>query len=165
MNTSQVISANRLSIVFKFLCFLAVVFFAPFIGNQFITGTIVNASLIVSFFVFGLGGAILLCFLPSAISLTLGFMSLPIMIPFIVLGNIILILSFRFLKNYWLGLIMGALFKFSFLFLITNFIIKFFVSSPILNKISIMMSWPQLVTACLGGFIAYFIIKRKKLDF
>lgn len=161
----QSIVANKISVVFQFLFFLAIVFFAPFVGNQFITGTIVNASLIISYFVLGLGGSILLCFLPSVISLALGFMSLPIMIPFIVMGNIILILSFRVFNNYWLGLFFGALLKFSFLFLIANFIIKFFVSSPVLVKIGAMMSWPQFVTACLGGIIAYFIVNKKRLDF
>lgn len=140
----------------QFGIFLCILFLAPFIGNQFLTGTIVNATLIISFFLLGFRGAALLCFLPSVISLSLGFMPMALMLPFIMAGNIILISSFFFLKNYWVALISGALLKTGLLF--------FFATILINNSVVVsMMSWPQLVTAMAGGLIAYIFIK--KLDF
>ncbi len=162
---NQTIAINKTLLVVKFLILLLIIFCAPFIGNQFITGTIVNASLIISFFTLGFGSSILLCFLPSVISFALGMMALPLMIPFIILGNIILILSFKFFNKYWLSLFSGSILKFLFLFLITNTLIKFIVSDPVFNKIAIMMSYPQLVTAILGGILAYIVLKKVKLDF
>jgi hypothetical protein len=39
-------------------------------------------------------------------------------------------------------------------------IIGLFIQKPIAEKIVIMMSWPQLITALLGGFLAYVFLKK-----
>ena len=143
----------------QFLAVLSLIVIAPLAGNQFVTGTIVNASLLVSVALFGLGGAISLCFIPSIISLFTGllpFVMAP-MIPFIIMGNVLLVLVFDLLRrrNFFLGVVPGALLKFSFLFLTSNYLIHFFVKEAVASKIAVMMSWPQLVTALLGGAVAY----------
>jgi len=157
----QAISSNSkvLLISSQFALLLALILFAPLVGNQFVTGTIVNASLLMSVVLFGLPGAIVLCFIPSIISLLTGLLPFVIapMIPFIIMGNILLVLIFDLLrkKNFFLGLVPAALLKFSFLFLTSNYLIHFFVKETVASNIAIMMSWPQLITALLGGVVAY----------
>jgi hypothetical protein len=82
------------------------------------------------------------------------------MIPFIIVGNILLVYAFNLLRkrNFFLGLFPAALLKFSFLFLVSNFIITFFIKQAVAEKIAVMMSYPQLITALLGGFITYLLI-------
>lgn len=160
----QVLSLNKkiaLSLI-QFFVLLLIVSFAPLINNQIITGTIVNASLLIAVVLLGMRGAILLCLLPSIVSLLFGLLPMVMapMVPFIILGNISLVYIFNLLrkKNFFLGLIPAALVKFSFLFLISNFLISFFIKQAVADKIAIMMSWPQLVTALMGGLAAYIII-------
>jgi hypothetical protein len=112
----EITKTNSIALT-QFITLLLIVFLAPFIGNQFITGTIVNAVLILSFFLLGYKSAILLCFLPSAISFSLGFMPLAIMLPFIMIGNVILVSAFKLIKNYWIALFSGGIVKASLLFL------------------------------------------------
>lgn len=164
----QAISLNSRTLLksSQFLLALALILFAPLIGNQFITGTIVNASLLMSVMLFGLPGAAVLCFVPSIISLFTGFLPwvMAPMVPFIIMGNILLVLIFDLLrkKNFFLGLVPAALLKFSFLFLISNYLIHFFVKQAVASNIAIMMSWPQLITALLGGVIVFLLFFKKK---
>ena len=148
----EITKTNSIALT-QFITLLLIVFLAPFIGNQFITGTIVNAVLILSFFLLGYKSAILLCFLPSAISFSLGFMPLAIMLPFIMIGNVILVSAFKLIKNYWIALFSGGIVKASLLFLTASI----FVSNPVVLS---MMSWPQLLTAISGGLLAYLIKKK-----
>ncbi len=142
---------------------LAIITFAPLLGNQYITGTIVNAALLVSVIVLGFRKTLFLCFLPSIISLASGLLSavLAPMIPFIIAGNILLVYVFNLLrkKNYWLGLVPAALLKFSLLFFMSNVLIGLFIKGQVASNIAVMMSWPQLITAVSGGIIAYFIVR------
>jgi hypothetical protein len=146
----------------QFIALLLVVCLAPMINNQIITGTIVNASLLIGVVLLGTRGAVLLCFLPSLISLMTGSLAMVMapMVPFIIIGNVSLVYIFNLLrkKNFFLGLIPAALIKFSFLFLVSNFLISFFIKQPVADKIAVMMSYPQLITALLGGVVAYFVI-------
>ena len=148
----EITKTNSIALT-QFIALLLIVFLAPFIGNQFITGTIVNAVLILSFFLLGYKSALLLCFLPSAISLSLGFMPVAIMLPFIIIGNVILVSAFKLIKNYWIALFSGSIVKASLLFLTASI----FVSNPVVLS---MMSWPQLLTAISGGLLAYLIKKK-----
>jgi len=163
----QALSSNKkialISLV-QFIVLLLAVSFAPLINNQIITGTIVNASLLIAVILLGMRGAVLLCLLPSIFSLFLGLLPIVMapMVPFIILGNIILVYIFNLLrtKNFFLGLIPAALIKFSFLFFISNFIISIFIKQAVADKIAVMMSYPQLITALLGGIIAYVLTSR-----
>jgi hypothetical protein len=150
----------------QFSFFLVLMVFAPLIGNQFITGTIVNALLLISSIVLGIQAAFLLAFLPSIFSLLAGTLPavLAPMIPFIIMGNILFVFVFNklFKGNYWLGAVSGSLLKFIMLFVASNFLIQFFIKQSVASKIAIMMSWPQFVTAILGSLIAYFVYKLIK---
>jgi hypothetical protein len=158
----QAISSNSKALlkVSQFLLILSLIVVAPLIGNQFITGITVNALLLGSVILFGFSGALSLCFIPSSISLFTGLLPwvMAPMVPFIIVGNILLVLVFELFrkKNFFLGLIPGALLKFSFLFFVSNYLINFFIQQSVASKIAVMMSWPQLITALAGGFIVYF---------
>jgi|WetSurMetagenome_2_1015567.scaffolds.fasta_scaffold127771_4 hypothetical protein len=157
----QAISLNSRALLktSQFIAILALIVFAPLIGNQFVTGTVVNASLLLSVALFGFSGAAALSFFPSMVSLFSGLLpwSMAPMVPFIIAGNILLVLVFDLLRrrNFFLGLVPGALLKFSFLFLTSNYLIHFFIKSAVASNVAAMMSWPQLVTALLGGIVVY----------
>jgi len=161
--TKTILNRDSLIKLSQFSLFLVVMVFAPLIGNQLITGSIVNAMLLISTMTLGLSSALLLSFLPSIISLFVG--TLPVvlfpMIPFIVLGNMIFVYLFSKLmeKNYWLGAVSGSLLKFALLFISSNLIIQFFIKQTVASKIAVMMSWPQLITALIGSAIAFTIYK------
>jgi len=164
--TKTILNRDSLIKLSQFSLFLAVMVFAPLIGNQFITGSIVNAMLLISTIVLGLPSALLLSFLPSIISLFVGTLPAVLfpMIPFIVLGNMVFVYIFNKLveKNYWLGAISGSLLKFALLFVSSNLIIQFFIKQTVASKIALMMSWPQLATALIGSAIAFTIYKAIK---
>jgi hypothetical protein len=79
------------------------------------------------------------------------------MIPFVIVGNAILVMAFGHLrsKNYWLGALTGALLKFAFLFATSSIVANLILNEQIANKAAVMMSWPQLVTAVAGSIIAF----------
>jgi len=108
----------------KFVVLLGIALLAPLVQNQFITGSIVNATLFASVFILGLRGALAISFFPSIISLGLGLLPAVMapMVPFIILGNLILIGIFALLKNknYWLASISASVLKFAWLFIIAR---------------------------------------------
>ena len=147
----------------RFVLLLSIAIIAPLIRQQAITGTIVNAALFISAVFLGRRGAVLIALVPSIFSLSVGLLPavLAPMIPFIMTGNIILILVFDSLrkKNYWLGIISGSLFKFIFLASISSAVIDLLLKKEIAPQVAIMMSWPQLLTALSGGVIAYLFLR------
>jgi len=151
-----------------FAVFLAISILAPFLKQQFITGPIVNAVLFISTAVLGIGAGILIGLLPGMISAFTGLLPLPLlpMIPYIIMGNAVLVLIFGVLrkKSFWLGVISASFLKFIFLFFSSSFIINFFIKDSLPQKIAAMMAWPQLITALIGSIIAYFLLKLIKKE-
>jgi hypothetical protein len=94
-------------------------------------------------------------------------------VPFIMIGNMILILCVDWcynnfedkVKGYWFGVIAGATLKFLFLFLSVNIISGLLIKQELAIKVAQMMSWPQFYTAVIGGIIAWGVWKKfnKKL--
>lgn len=137
---------------------------APLIfKQQFITGTIVNASLIVGVYLLGSRKGLLIGLIPSSFALATGLLppTLAPMIPFIIAGNAILVLTFAYFSkfNFWAGVIIGSVLKFAFLYGMSTVIIGLLVNNQIVSTVSQMLSWPQLVTAICGGIVAFGIIK------
>lgn len=157
----QTKTINKINSLFlaKFFILAGILFFAPLLKNQMITGTIVNLIFFLGVIMLGRNATLSLCVFPSIISLFSGL--LPVVmapfLPFIIIGNMILVLVFDFLKkNQYLAVIFSSLLKFLFLFLSSSFMIKFFSVNP---KIAIMFSYPQFFTALAGGFLAILILK------
>jgi hypothetical protein len=150
--------------VVTFIMLLAIASAAPLIGHQqFITGPIVNATLLAATVLLGVRGGLLIGLIPSSIALSAGLLPpvLAPMIPFIIVGNAILVVTFGYLrdKNYWLALVSGSILKFAFLFGTSSVVINLLLNKNVASNVAMMMSWPQLVTALAGGVIAYGILR------
>ncbi len=173
------ITFTKINIIYliKFLILVTLATFAPLLGfhSQWITGPIVNMALILSAYLLGIRGALLIGILPSTIALSTGLLPavLAPMVPFIILGNSILILiidlflnksgeDVGFYKKYFLALAIAAAFKFLFLFFTSSLVINLLLKQALADKVARMMSWPQFFTAIIGGILAFGILKVLK---
>jgi hypothetical protein len=157
---------------FEMAIYSAVCFFLPFMiaHPQFVVGTIVNAMLITA--ALNIRGYRLLpvILLPSIGVLTAGviFGSFTVfllyLIPFIWIGNAIIVYTFKIMKlhlkkNYLLTLLTGAALKSAFLFLSAFLLFKLAIIPIIfLTTMGIL----QLTTALSGGIAAYALHYAKK---
>lgn len=150
----------------QFALLTGAVTIAPLFHQQSITGPIVNAALFVSVFLLGTQNAILVGLIPSLIALSVGLLPavLAPMIPFIMVANTILIVTFGYLykKNFWLGVVLASLLKFIFLFATSSIVIDLLLKKEVATAVSTMMSWPQLITALAGGAVAFLFLKSIK---
>ena len=88
-------------------------------------------------------------------------------IPFIIVGNILFVLSFVILNKRgkygkYLGIIIGAFIKYIFLSISASKLIPLFklnMPAKIANKLVIAMGIPQLITALIGGAFALILIE------
>lgn len=155
----------KLSVLFSFLIF----FIPSFVHQQFLTGPIINALLILSFLYLGKSQAFFLALIPSTIALSRGLLPLPLapMVPFIMISNCIYILVFAKFqtksqtKNF-LAIFLAATIKTLFLFFISKLLMENILAAPLASKIATMMSWPQMWTAILGGIMALLISSALK---
>jgi len=150
----------RLSLIFSFLIF----FIPSFVHQQFLTGPIINALLILSLLYLGKNQALFLALIPSTVALSRGLLPLALapMLPFIMISNCLYLLIFASLHSHnqvknFLAIFIAALFKAGFLFLISKLLMESMLAAPLASKIASMMSWPQLWTAVLGGVMALLI--------
>jgi len=126
----------------------------------------VNAVLLISAVLTGPMEAIFLGLMPSTVALSTGLLPLPLapMVPFIMIGNALLIAVFHYSykKNIYVSIGIAALLKFAFLHFSVVLIMSKLLTTDITAKLAIMMSWPQLITALIGGVIAYALLKGLK---
>ncbi len=166
MEKTLAINKEKATYLAQFGILLGIAFIAPFIREQAITGSIVNAVLFVSTAVLGVQAGLLIALIPSVISLSVGLLppALAPMIPFIILGNSILVSVFNYFKekNYWMGMFFGSALKFIFLFGTSSLVISLLLKKELAGNVAAMMSWPQLFTALAGGLIAYLVLKINK---
>ena len=135
-----------------------------------ITGPLVNALLILSVEMLGVGPAAFVGMVTPLSALLHGVLPLPlmVMIPFIALGNMVLMGLYGALraKNRWLALGVAAVAKFAWLYAAVTWLVvrppSVLVGTtpqPVAMPASLMqmMQWPQLATALVGGCIAFAI--------
>jgi hypothetical protein len=157
---------------FEMIVYSAVCFFLPLmIGHpQIVVGVVVNAMLITA--ALNLKGYKLwpVILLPALGALSRGVLFGPFtiflvyMIPFIWIGNAILVYTFKIMKlemkkNYIFTLVVGALLKAGFLFLIALTLFKLGIIPVIFLA---AMGLFQLWTALAGGLVAFGIHYAKK---
>ena len=139
-------------------------------NNQFIIGPMVNATLIYGALRFRKTyNTVGIVLLPSICTALLGLIGiqaifLMYMIPFIWLGNMALVLSFRKITRYTVASIVGVLLKVSFIFggfLLMNSFGVF--PGPVATNLWTMMGIVQLITATAGAIIVYGTIKTFRL--
>ena len=175
IDSPETVSAGVLSRVdvqwlTQFLTLTGVAIFLPFfIHLPWLTGPLVNAILILVLLLCGLRSAILVSFLPSLAALSGGLLPLVLApaIPFIIIGNLIFVIMIDWFyqrahsdfTGYWWGVLSGAFLKFVFLFLGVNLLATFLIKAPVITLVAQMLGWSQLITAILGGMIAWFILK------
>jgi len=169
----QVLARVNARTIAQFLGLAGVATILPFyIHIQWITGPIINAIFILALFLIGIRSALIVCLIPSLMALSGGLLPavLAPVVPFIMIGNVVFVLSVDWLynniksyeKGYWAGIIIGASLKFLFLFLSVSWISQLLIKQELAIKVAQMMSWPQLATAIIGGMIAWIILKWLK---
>lgn len=139
----------------------------PPIISVFFIGSLVNACLLIAVDCAGVKSATIIAILAPIIAYFQQMLFMPIFIMPIAIGNILYVLIFT-LKSKWgygLAVSMAAVIKTSFLYVSFLWLVSFIaMPSSVITGIVFIMSWPQLVTAGLGGFIAFTIIKRIKCE-
>ena len=157
----------------QFLGIAGLATFLPFyLHIQYFTGPIINALLIILLFLVGIRSALLLCLIPSLMALSGGLIP-PILapvVPFIMISNVLFVLTIDFIynntkdnfKGYWLGIFAGSILKFIFLLASVKIIVPLLSKQALAMKVAQMMSWPQLLTALAGGLIAWTFLKWLK---
>ncbi len=136
------------------------------VNSQWVVGPIVNAVLFVSTVLLGPSAALFLALIPSPIALVSG--TLPValapMVPFIMLGNAVLVLAFHLAWRRTLGgaVALAAVLKFGFLFGTVLFVMTTLVPQQLHLALQTAMGMPQLITALLGGLLAVSVLKVLK---
>ncbi len=143
------------------------------LGNTLLTGSIVNLILIVSVMIFGLASGLTVAAISPIFAKLFGIGPLWELIPFIMLGNMVLVLLWWLIGNrtfakppvpYIVTAVVAAAGKF-----LTLYAGVVLVAIPLLNLpdkqagvISAMFSFPQLFTALIGGALAVLILPLLK---
>lgn len=145
---------------------------APLVGQLF-TGSLVNMVLIVGVGSIGYSGTAVAAVASPLLAYAFGQMTFPQMIPVVALGNLVIItVLWAFLRSTGsdrspgtgrtiAGIAAGAVAKTAFLWAATVWMIVpmfFGGKKPVAQKLAMMFSWPQLVTAAIGGVLALLIL-------
>ncbi len=166
MESKTITTEVSMSLVWDFIIGLTA-FAIPFFvsGPQWLTGTTVNTLLFIAVIRLPRKRLLPVIILPSIGALLHGVLFGPLtlfliyFLPFIWIGNLILISVFAYLKKRvagLMGIIIAASFKSLFLFAIANGYFHFhLVPKLFINS----MGFIQLVTAISGGLLAIFILK------
>ena len=135
-------------------------------GGQFLTGSCVNAVLAIAVLFSGLWSGVTVALISPFFAFALGIgPQLPVIVPAIAIGNLVYVLILHILsgKQLWrqgVGVVCAAVFKFLALNVIVVQLICRILTLPEkqITTFAAMFSWPQLVTALIGGGIALLIV-------
>ena len=153
--------------------FLAILVVAQILTRplgQFVTGSINNMLFVLSVMLIGLSAALVLCVASQLLVLVLGTVplvqSFPQLIPVIIAGNIVLVVFWHFIAlrqkernmvREIIALAGAAVVKFLVLYigialLLVPLVLR--LPEPQASTVAALFSWPQLVTAVIGGVVA-----------
>ena len=155
----------------KLLVLIGLASLAPIISfhNQFISGPIVNAILFIAVYMVGFNRAVLVGLVPSLFALLTGLLPFVLgpIIPFIMLGNILLMYVFDKLKykNYWLAMVSASIAKFILLWASGWIVIDFLIKKELAGAVMNIVGYYQLITALLGGILAWLFLRFVILQF
>lgn len=134
-------------------------------NSNFVVGPLVNACLLISTALAGVWSGIIISVISPFASLInnhapVAAALLPFA-PFVAVGNAIYILSYYLLrkKSGAVGVGIGSLLKFAFLYSAINVFLQLFNFPKFAKVLTFLFGWPQLITALLGGIIALIVIK------
>lgn len=140
------------------------------LGNTLVTGSLVNLVLILAVMTGGLACGATAAVISPVLAKLIGIGPLWSLIPFIMAGNLVLILVWHFIGNrkfggrpvpYITALVCGAVLKFLVLFIgIVKIMVPVVLQLPEKQAaaVSAAFSFPQLITASVGGVIAILIL-------
>lgn len=134
----------------------------PALGSTFIIGSLVNASLAASSVVVGVWGGIIISIMAPIIAFLQQHIKFVWLIPIVAVGNMVLVLLYGwwYRKNKWTAIGLSSFLKATALYLMIKIAINvLIVPEPAAKMMSLMFSWPQFVTAVIGGFLASFVLK------
>ncbi|MGI6669251.1 MAG: ECF transporter S component [Acetivibrionales bacterium] len=138
--------------------------FIPY--HNFVVGPIVNAVLIIATAIAGLWSGIAISVIaPIVAALTNKAAIAPLIFafsPFIIIGNAIIVVCFHLFgkKSRVAGVASGALLKFGFLYAsISVFTSVVDMKPQVALTLKSLFSWPQLITAAIGGVVALAVLK------
>lgn len=144
--------------------------------GQFVTGSCVNAVLAVTVLTAGLSSGIVVAVLSPVLAYLLGIAPQILVLPAIMVGNTVFVVLLRLIAGTdskktlqqiaaWL---IAALAKFAALYLIVvkvvcgvmapSLLAAGTLKEPMLKALPATFSWPQLITALIGGGIALLIV-------
>lgn len=164
--------------------FLAIVVLAQYLGklvpsvgitSQLVTGSIVNMALIVAGIVAGVWSGVAIGCISPVLAFLLGIGPVfPVIIPCIALGNVIIVLLTSLVYKAFakkskntkivgniVGFLASAVAKGGFLWLAVVALVLPLITQakpPQVKALSLMFSWPQMITAATGGMLALAII-------
>lgn len=148
------------------------VIFGPFSVSQLITGSLVNFILLSMTILVDAKSGVTVGILSSVFATILGIGPIfPIITPAIALANAVIVVVFALIykkenkKIIYLALVAAALAKFAFLSVTVPFLLNYIpdIKAPQVKMLTVMFSWPQLITAVCGGILAiicYPLIKK-----
>ena len=129
--------------------------------GQFVTGSWVNAILAVSVLLCGLGSGLTVAVLSPVLAFLLGIAPLAAAVPAIMVGNCLYVTVLYLLRTkLLLAWPVAALVKFGAMYLLVcRLIVQLILpGAPQAAKLLTMFSWPQLVTALIGGAAALVVL-------
>lgn len=136
----------------------------PSLVDQYVIGSLVNLCLIVAAVTVGIKGGLIVAVLTPLIAFLQNVLPNPVMVPFVALGNaaIVVLVALIYRKNKYAALAVGALCKFLVLYItVVHVAIPLFMPDlPQQAKelMTLKFSWPQLVTASIGGVLALLVL-------
>lgn len=144
--------------------------------NQFLVGPVVNAILLLTTIYCGTKWGTITGILTPIMAYLVGQLlpSMAPFIPFIIIGNIIYVVIFGLLRKRkngeYIGIFLGALTKYLFLFLSATKLIHWInlgIPPKVAGKLAIMMGVPQFITGIVGGAIAlaiYVMLSKRRVN-
>ena len=144
--------------------------------GQLVTGSFVNAVLAVTVLVAGLGSGITVALVSPVLAYLLGIAPQILTVPAIMVGNTVFVVMLHALVSRGEGKlpvqiaawILAAVAKFAALYLIVSELIcgvlapsllaSGALKEPMLKALPATFSWPQLITALIGGAVALVIV-------
>jgi len=151
--------------IFLALLIVAQIATRPF-GNSILTGSLNNMLFILTVMVCGLSSAVILGIISPIIAFLMGMAPFWPFIPVIIAGNLVLVILWYFiaLKDKDSGkprkiaaLVVAAVVKFLILYFgIVHLIVPIVlgIEGPQAAAVSAAFSWPQIITASIGGVLA-----------
>ena len=154
-----------LTIVFQMLRVIIPVLALPtnLVFAQILVGSLVNLCLIVATAVAGVWSGVIISVAAPLVSLAQGHIALPWMVPFVIIGNALIVIIYALLKkrSQILGFAVGGVVKTAFLWIgiVIVGVSLFGAPQKVAATLAISFTWLQLVTAIIGGLISLPVVR------